>query len=314
MEFYNAKVVRMGNIVEIFEYSRHIAKSFERSATEKIDQLCKIKSKFENNTVKINDIVDLNNNVRRLDSFKRSIKRSKRKIFEIANTNYDKNTSFLTLTFKDNVQDYNYSFKCFDLFKKQLEYKLQIKLKYCGVVEFQERGAIHFHILLFDFPYVEQELLYNIWNKVTIGSVNIQKVSNVDNIGAYLTSYMGKNFEQDLFFTTFKGKKRYFSSRNLRKPIITEFDTNNFKDFCNLEDLKEYYSDKKTNIFTSNFEKKIKVDVTVFDRFNNIYKNKIDDIIIFNQNVIRTTYTLIQNKDLSRSRKKQIREFYKKYM
>ena len=48
------------------------------------------------------------------------------------------------------------------------------------------------------------------------------KIENVNNVGAYVCKYMGKNFEDDRL----DGKKRYFSSRGLIKPITIKDEEN----------------------------------------------------------------------------------------
>ena len=123
---YNVKVVNCGNVLEIYKYSNPISEGYKISKPrEKREQTEGVKK----------------------ENLNRSIKRSKRKIFELVNTNYvSGKSSFLTITFKENLTDYDLSIYYWKLFKQKVEYNMELKLQYCGVVEFQERGAIHFHI------------------------------------------------------------------------------------------------------------------------------------------------------------------------
>ena len=62
---------------------------------------------------------------------------------DYVNCNFDDRSSFLTLTFKENMRDLelaNYQWK---LFKQRLERKYKQKLKYCGVIEFQNGDTIY---------------------------------------------------------------------------------------------------------------------------------------------------------------------------
>ncbi|MGL6125467.1 MAG: rolling circle replication-associated protein, partial [Metamycoplasmataceae bacterium] len=92
----------------------------------------------------------------KLENYSRSIKRTKQTIRQLVNTNFcQDSSSFLTLTFKNNITDYDVAFNYWKLFKRKIERKYSLKLSYLGVVEFQERGAIHFHICLFNVPYLK---------------------------------------------------------------------------------------------------------------------------------------------------------------
>ncbi|MDN5303589.1 MAG: hypothetical protein PWP46_468 [Fusobacteriaceae bacterium] len=149
-----------------------------------------------------------------------SLKRSKERIVNLINANINNNVKFLTLTFRDNITDVKQSNKEFTNFIKRFNYYLKIKksynekLKYISVLETQKRGAIHYHILLFDCPFVSFEELMNIWG---LGSVYIEcllrnnkivKINSsnndfefnnqrIDNVGAYITKtvdYITKSF------------------------------------------------------------------------------------------------------------------------
>lgn len=216
---YNKKVYICGNVIEIYEYSSLV--------------LCDYDNKIEKgNREQTEDV--------KKENFIRSMKRTKRKIIQLVNSNFvpDK-SSFLTLTFKENIKDYDIAFSYWDKFKKKIEYHFKLKLTYLGVVEFQQRGAIHFHICLFNVPILQHDLLYRFWNDFSskndnFGSVNIKSLKEVDNVGAYLTHYMGKNFS-DFYDNEFKSKKRYFKSRNLREPCQIVYDT-----FSSLNDSIEF--------------------------------------------------------------------------
>ena len=129
------------------------------------------------------------------------------------NTNIQQNSKFVTLTFSDNVQDFetaNYEFK---KFRQRLERYLKHKVSYVCVPEFQKRGAIHYHLLMFNVPYIANLKLSEIWGQ---GFIKINSIKNVDNVGAYVCKYMSKDMNTD---ERLRGYKCYFSSRGLDKPI-----------------------------------------------------------------------------------------------
>ena len=229
---YNKKIVVCGNVVEIYDYSEKILKGYSNKIEkEKREQTDEVKK----------------------ENYARSIKRTKRTIRELVNCNFHNSySSFLTLTFKDNITDYDIAFNFWKRFKQKVEYHYKIKLSYLGVVEFQKRGAIHFHICLFNVPYLEHSRLYGMWNSVCPGGVYIERVNTdtCDNVGAYVTKYITKDSEA-FFDNEYKGKKRYFSSRNLNKPIVEELDTVAHKDH------KEYYER-----FINNFKDNIVFECT----------------------------------------------------
>lgn len=154
----------------------------------------------------------------RKETRKKTLSKAKTSIRRLINANADawgETPKFLTLTFEENVQDIkmaNYEFK---KFRQRLEYELEIKLKYVVVVEFQKRGAIHYHALFFNLPYIENTKLGEIWGQ---GFIKVNAVDQVDNIGAYVTKYMTKQDYKELKTDRLVGQKSYFTSRGLYKP------------------------------------------------------------------------------------------------
>lgn len=74
------------------------------------------------------------------------------------NNQYDK---FLTLTFSDNKTDVKECNVLFKAFIRKLR-RFKDDLKYLAVIEFQNRGAVHYHVLL-NIPYIPQEELQDLW-------------------------------------------------------------------------------------------------------------------------------------------------------
>lgn len=210
IERVEKKLVQSGDIIEIYEYSEGYIKGYTLTESE------------------INRRKGSKNNTDDIDSRKRSLKRAKANLRRLINANvgqYGKEftAKFLTLTFRDNVKDIKQANYEFNKFIKRLNYKLygvkKVNLKYTTVIEFQKRGAIHYHIIIYNMPYLKADKISNIWGN---GFIKINNIDNVDNVGAYVGEYLGqaeKGQGKDIEDDRLRGQKTYFSSRGLLKPL-----------------------------------------------------------------------------------------------
>lgn len=161
----------------------------------------------------------------KLESRQLSNLRSKRNLKRIINSNveiYKKNYGkffppiFLTMTFAENITDVKQANKKFTNFMKKFNYKIwgkkKNKLKYAGVIEFQVRGAVHYHLVFFNLKFIDKEELAKIWSH---GAIEIEEAKDVSDVGTYICKYMSKNMDDSRLC----GKKAYFTSRELKKPI-----------------------------------------------------------------------------------------------
>lgn len=204
-ELVNKKIVASGDIIEVYLYERGYLKGYNLSDREKENRGRKMGLKSDNYET----------------HRKQVLQRAKRDLRRIINANVNRygkefTAKFLTLTFKENIQDLKYANKEFMLFIKRLNYRLfntkKSNIRYSAVVEFQKRGAIHYHVLLYNVPYVRFDKIAECWGH---GDITINKIDDVDNVGAYVTKYMTKdNMDERL-----QGQKSYFNSRGLFKPI-----------------------------------------------------------------------------------------------
>lgn len=142
----------------------------------------------------------------------------------------------LTLTFRDNVQDWDFANTEHRNFIKRLNYFVYgekcSNLAYISVPELQKRGAIHYHIFFFNLPYIDKDFIEELWGN---GSAHIKReVGSLEGeaLGLYITKYMTKQFyDRDKdgnykFYydkATWEGKKTYFASKNLFKPVVFKF-------------------------------------------------------------------------------------------
>lgn len=170
------------------------------------------------------------------------LNRAKKKVRRLINANIGKwgeLPKFLTLTFAEHITDIrgaNYEFK---KFRQRLEYEIKKKLEYVAVVEFQKSGRIHYHVVIFNMPYIDVNHLAGIWRN---GFIKINVIDHVDNLGAYVTKYMTKGNDD----SRLRGEKSYFASRGLYKPV-ERFISNK-----QLTDIKRIFDHAK--IFEAEFE------------------------------------------------------------
>lgn len=146
-----------------------------------------------------------------------TMQRASREVRRLINTNMSSISKFITLTFKENVQDIDYANNEFKKFIKRLNRYIGVKVSYVAVVEYQKRGAIHYHCVMFNVPYIANSALKDLWGN---GFVRINQITQVDNLGAYVSKYMTKDNDDERLV----GKKCYFSSRGLAKPMVINED------------------------------------------------------------------------------------------
>jgi hypothetical protein len=200
---------------------------------------------------------------------------------------------FLTLTFKDNVTDLKNANNEYKKFIKRLNYYIKteidpgyIGVQYVAVVEFQKRGAVHYHVLLFNMPFIKWDIVMDKWG---LGGAYIEgfkdksdkevsmvydeendcfmaNKSEIHNIGAYITKtmeYMVKSFDDNRL----KGGKCYFSSRNLKKPVVLNDVPKNKKQ---IEQLASALSDE--NLVFSNIYVNEHIGICQYNEYNIKFK------------------------------------------
>jgi hypothetical protein len=143
-----------------------------------------------------------------------AISRQRKTIRRLVNTNMTDRSSFLTLTFSENLLDETKAKLEMKKFFMRLRYHYPaVKHDYLAVWERQKRGAVHFHIILFDVPKIPLRALNKIWGH---GFVKINKIKDIDNVGAYVCKYLSKDLDSD----EKKSSRRYTTSRGLEQPEI----------------------------------------------------------------------------------------------
>lgn len=191
---YDSKVVVSGKQVEAFKYKKQIWRDYE-SNKEKPQKEPKQLNLFEQEIL-------------RKQRMQFSINRTKTEIRRLVNSNPQLN-KFLTLTFAENIADLKTANYIFNQFIKRVAYQYG-DFEYLAVPEFQKRGAVHYHLLC-NLPFVDLAKLRKFWGQ---GFIKLNKIDNVNNVGAYVCKYLGKEMDERMF-----NKKKYFCSQTLKRPI-----------------------------------------------------------------------------------------------
>lgn len=192
--FYDRKLVASGNVLELYEYERPVSRFAPSKPIGRAGQT---------NTTE----------EQKRENRRKRAQRARQKVRRYANANFDDNSKFLTLTFKENITDLKQANHEFTKFMKRFNRHLGFSLQYISVHQTQKRGAIHYHLLM-NCPYISQEKIAELWGH---GFIKINRIDNIDNVGAYITRYMSHDFDDERFI----GEKCYFMSRNLKKPEQT---------------------------------------------------------------------------------------------
>lgn len=128
---------------------------------------------------------------------KKSLYKTFARIRELVNTNVtDVNcVRWVTLTYAENMTDTKRLHNDFRKFNMRLQTYCKNhnipQYEYIAVMEPQGRGAWHCHLLLIwdcVAPYIPNSDLAAVWG---FGFVRINALNDVDNVGAYLTAYLG---------------------------------------------------------------------------------------------------------------------------
>lgn len=185
------RVKEMGNIIELMHSNRKNHEIFIKkiSDTEYIDL----------RTGEVKQSKQIENRAQNINSIRQSLGRLR----DLLNTNITdvRNCRWVTLTYKENMTDTERLMKDFEKFNKRMKYALSkegYKYEYIVCMEPQGRGAWHAHLVMIfegQAPYIKNDsddpkefTMQNIWGH---GFTKTKKLEDVDNVGAYLTAYLG---------------------------------------------------------------------------------------------------------------------------
>lgn len=181
------KVTEMGNVIEVQYMSR-------RNCKQTIQMLQGGEQFFICATGEIKDVEHHNT---RKDNKKGLYKTfaNARAVINANVTDVSK-VRWCTLTYAENMTDPKRLYEDFRNFNWRFQYYCKThgysKPEYIVMMEPQGRGSWHAHLLYIwqdqKAPYISNQDFRELWGH---GFVRIKKLDNVDNVGAYLTAYLG---------------------------------------------------------------------------------------------------------------------------
>lgn len=217
---YDGKMIRSGDIIEIYQYSNGVYKGVvSNNNGRKGNGNTSDEDKAKNREISLN--------------------RARKEFMRTVNANVgrygDIKPKFVTFTFSDNIKDLKEANQVWRNFIRRLNYRVYgtncRELQYGVVPQFQKRGAVHYHCIFFNLPYIDCSDLATIWGQ---GFIKINAIDNIDNVGAYVCRYMSRDFDDERL----QGQKCYFFSRGVKRPKEI------YLDYDDLERIKKYLPDK----------------------------------------------------------------------
>lgn len=193
IRYYFIKNIEYGAYIECYDYNKvQIAFSSQRESYEKAK------------TGKKRDF---------------SVKRARATLYQIAEANRGRHGQyrevFFTLTSKDQSKEYKESNAKIKTFIKRLNRYAKRAIKYIIVPELHKTGAIHYHGIFFNLPYIPVRYFKErLWK---YGFVDLQVAKDVKNTSAYIAKYLTKSYHNSTPLNT----KLYFTSRGLFRPTVT---------------------------------------------------------------------------------------------
>ncbi|MDU4936622.1 MAG: hypothetical protein E6X43_15065, partial [Peptostreptococcaceae bacterium] len=181
------RVKEMGNIIEVMHSERTNHKIYIKkiSDSEYIDL----------RTGEVKQCEKIDNRACNLNSVRQSLGRLR----DLLNTNIKdpSHCRWVTLTYKENMTDPKRLYEDFKKFNMRMRYN-GYKYEYIVAMEPQGRGSWHAHlVMIFDdkAPYIKNDsedpkefTMESAWGH---GYTKTKKLEDVDNVGAYLTAYLG---------------------------------------------------------------------------------------------------------------------------
>lgn len=243
IELYDFKLIKSGKEIEVYKYkTKKILKGYTRKKNRTEEEKERDKEKRIQKKQKETEYMELveiwgdKQEVAQLHKEQNlkttfSISRTRTNIRRLTNANPHLR-KFLTLTFAENMPYLSEANKLFNTALKRI-LRAKPAFEYIAVVEFQKDvdyhgnikplgGSVHYHLLcniavpdnmtLSDIFAWERRFALKYWKN---GFVKIKDVKTVTNMGAYFCKYLGK----DMFDKRMFGKKKFFCSQSLKKPV-----------------------------------------------------------------------------------------------
>jgi len=188
------KIVQSGNLLEIYDYEKEPSpKRF--GVRKKKRNIYKVRRSARN-------IQRAKNNFRRM--VRASLVRGA--------------PHFATLTMAS-VETITTAYKYFSKFTTNLRFAYGVDVAWVAVPEFQKRGAVHFHALIWGIPdevYLRERSTRDLQALWACGFCDFLASDGSPKISSYMAKYMSKTMSDDRL----SGKKSYTASRNIVRSVL----------------------------------------------------------------------------------------------
>lgn len=206
--YSSAKAVISGSIAEVYLYKLPIEYGYEQPKIHKT------------NTYEKSEDEKQENKIRSLQQTKRAL----RNILQSNGWQYLNNKGkpclplFITLTFRENIKELSVAHREFKIFVQRFNFRFhgraKANIRYLAVPEFQKRGAVHYHVIFFNLSFIK-----NIYDEINAlwgnGFTLVETVRTL----SHLVNYVAKYITADGLDERLTGRKRYFTSKGLIKPL-----------------------------------------------------------------------------------------------
>lgn len=206
------KAIQSGDIIEIFNYERDLPEKNKRNEriVERSNGICRPR-KMRRKIVRDRRF---DNVCRQRATFRRLVR---------SNLTRAETPALLTLTMLD-IVPITQGYKSFSDFISRLRKSYGETFRYIAVPEFQKRGAVHFHVLMWGLPYEtiyferQERTLQHIWAR------GFLDCTTTDGNGRLIT-YLCKYMQKAVFDERLAGQKGYVCSRNIVRPVLLKTKT-----------------------------------------------------------------------------------------
>lgn len=269
---YDIKVIESGHVKELYYYGETRFRGYERSESYGANIGKVYVSDVDKETGELiqreatEAEAEAIKEAQKMSSREKSNVRARNNVRRLALSNFSNRSRFLTLTFRENIQDVELANKTFKRFIKYMNEDLrkeEKKLKYLAVIEFQKRGTIHYHMICEGIPFKKKGYRNHVrdrWRQAIrsvtgaegegVGNIDLKRLDtlkDVDNLGAYVVKYMTKADADKRLF----GKKLYQTSRGLERPKEKTYRVESEAELEKL--MKELGFDDKKIVFRSQY-------------------------------------------------------------
>ena len=211
---YN-KIISYGNTLEVYEYEKDIVRLVGRTRRDVEDPV-----DYDGMDFGGEDPLPKRDSENEMGKRSDNARRASLAFRRIVASNLDGSSLplLVTLTYADNFTDLASAYKHLTAYIQALRHRFGKAFSYVLVPEFQKRGAVHFHALVWGLPEElflherETRTLSGIWGK---GHIYLKQTDGHEKLAFYLTKYFTKAFLDPRL----RNQKSYVASRNIKRPL-----------------------------------------------------------------------------------------------